>query len=618
MTATAVLFATAPAADGGPTALLPADGAPLARRLVAQLGTLGVRRATVVTRPAWADAIRAVVDDGGGGADVVVSDDLAGDLAAAAVVARRTHGTLVVARADLLVHREALAGLLGNPGVVTGILSTGSARSGRWAFRTRSLRGRVVAASSPYHRVRRPNHHFLGVLKVDARDLAAFADAAARLGELTAVHAADVEPDGAWAAELARKVGDWRRWLWQVAEEERTGVLPAGDEAPEHPPVSEEDEATLAVRERISREDAPAMLLVGLVRSGVHVGNAYLRGFFHARPASREAAAEAEAELAERDEDKIALDSAVKAADGFFTTFFVSPYSRYIARWCARHGLTPNQMTTVSMAMGVVAAALFALGSRPGLVGGAVVLQAAFTIDCVDGQLARYTRQFSKLGAWLDSIFDRGKEYVVYVGLALGASRGFGDDVWTLAVAALALQTARHQVDFAWGATRQQAIAALPHLPLEQPDELSAPAPAPVARTAAAPATASAPRPRPPAPAPDVVARPAAPTTPTAVADVPEPSTADLLPGDEEVPPPPRGVPGLARRGVAVITGLERWTATRWAKRIFSLPIGERFALISVTAALWDPRTTFTALLVWGGAAAVYQVGGRLLRSVAR
>ena len=406
-----------------------------------------------MTRPAWAAEVRAALDDGAGRAEVVASDDLAGDLAATADLARRAPGTLVVARADLLVHREALAGLLANPGVVTGILSTGSARSGRWAFRTRSLRGRVVAASSPYHRVRRPNHHFLGVLKVDARDLAAFADAAERLGALSAVRAADVEPDGAWAAELARKVGDWRRWLWQLAEEERTGVLPPGDEAPEHPPVSEEDEVLLAVRERISREDAPAMLLVGLVRSGVHVGNAYLRGFFHARPASRAAAAEAEAELAERDEDKTALDSAVKAADGFFTTFFVSPYSRYIARWCARHGLTPNQMTTVSMGMGLVAAALFALGSRPGLVGGAVVLQAAFTIDCVDGQLARYTRQFSKLGAWLDSIFDRGKEYVVYVGLALGATRGFGDDVWTLAVAALALQTARHQVDFA-GAPR--------------------------------------------------------------------------------------------------------------------------------------------------------------------
>ncbi|MEU6285715.1 hypothetical protein, partial [Streptomyces sp. NPDC047028] len=26
--------------------------------------------------------------------------------------------------------------------------------------------------------------------------------------------------------------------------------------------------------------------------------------------------------------------------DGFFTTFCISPYSRYLARWCARRGLT--------------------------------------------------------------------------------------------------------------------------------------------------------------------------------------------------------------------------------------------------------------------------------------
>ena len=50
------------------------------------------------------------------------------------------------------------------------------------------------------------------------------------------------------------------------------------------------------------------------------------------------------------------------------------------------------------------------------MVAGAVLLQLAFTFDCVDGQLARYTRQFSKLGAWLDSIFDRTKEYVVFAG----------------------------------------------------------------------------------------------------------------------------------------------------------------------------------------------------------
>ena len=37
----------------------------------------------------------------------------------------------------------------------------------------------------------------------------------------------------------------------------------------------------------------------------------------------------------EHDEDAELLSSAVKASDGFFTTFFVSPYSKYVARWAA-------------------------------------------------------------------------------------------------------------------------------------------------------------------------------------------------------------------------------------------------------------------------------------------
>ena len=43
-----------------------------------------------------------------------------------------------------------------------------------------------------------------------------------------------------------------------------------------------------------------------------------------------------------------------------------------------------------------MAALAFASGRDAGLVAGAVLLQIAFTADCVDGQLARYTWQFSK------------------------------------------------------------------------------------------------------------------------------------------------------------------------------------------------------------------------------
>jgi len=73
----------------------------------------------------------------------------------------------------------------------------------------------------------------------------------------------------------------------------------------------------------------------------------------------------------------------------------------------------------------------------------------SFVLDCTDGQLARYALKYSTLGAWLDATFDRAKEYAYYAGLALGAARG-GDDVWALALAAMAVQTVRHMVDFAY------------------------------------------------------------------------------------------------------------------------------------------------------------------------
>ena len=94
------------------------------------------------------------------------------------------------------------------------------------------------------------------------------------------------------------------------------------------------------------------------------------------------------------------------------------------------------------------------------MIAGAILLQLAFTFDCVDGQLARYTRTFTKLGAWLDSIFDRTKEYAVFAGLAIGASQT-GDDVWLLAGAALTLQVMRHSIDFSYPAAQHQAMGAV-------------------------------------------------------------------------------------------------------------------------------------------------------------
>jgi hypothetical protein len=224
-------------------------------------------------------------------------------------------------------------------------------------------------------------------------------------------------------------------------------------------------------------------------------------------------------------------------------------------------------VTSISMAIAVVAAVWFAAGTRGGMVLGAVLLYLAFVLDCVDGQLARYTRQFSTLGGWLDATFDRAKEYVVYAGLAVGSTAAavgspvHGGDVWPLAVAALIVQTVRHMIDFSFSAAKQGLPPApRPVLPLDDPaDAWHPPAAGPVGTAA-----------------------------------------------------------GLGRLVMILSSRTEKIPGLHWAKKIVILPIGERFALICLTAAIWNARVTFLALLVWGCLAAAYTLTGRVLRSLAR
>ncbi|MFI1101665.1 DUF5941 domain-containing protein [Streptomyces melanogenes] len=175
-------------------------------------------------------------------------------------------------------------------------------------------------------------------------------------------------------------------------------------------------------------------------------------------PAGPEAAFTARRAVDAVDDEAVRLRTAVKSRDGFFTTFFISPYSRYLARWCARRGLTPNQVTTASLLTALIAAGCAATGTRGGFVAAGVLLLFSFVLDCTDGQLARYSLQYSTLGAWLDATFDRAKEYAYYAGLALGAARG-GDDVWALALGAMVLQTCRHVVDFSFNEANHDATA---------------------------------------------------------------------------------------------------------------------------------------------------------------
>ncbi|MFD2082079.1 Phosphatidylglycerophosphate synthase [Actinopolymorpha cephalotaxi] len=200
---------------------------------------------------------------------------------------------------------------------------------------------------------------------------------------------------------------------------------------PDAPPVDIARVAdALAARVTVARTD-PAPLVAGIAES----------------PQER-AALEARARAV--DEESYRLKSAVKAEDTAFTTFFVRSYSGYAARWFARLGLGPNHVTILSLIVALGAAATVATGTRSSYVLGALLFHAAFSLDCIDGDLARYTVSFSKLGARMDLTFDRVKEYALFAGLAIGAARDGDPHIWWLAAAAMAFQTVRHQMHAAY------------------------------------------------------------------------------------------------------------------------------------------------------------------------
>ncbi|MGH8823990.1 MAG: CDP-alcohol phosphatidyltransferase family protein [Jiangellaceae bacterium] len=155
------------------------------------------------------------------------------------------------------------------------------------------------------------------------------------------------------------------------------------------------------------------------------------------------------------DEHRLRMAASARSDDGFYSTFVLRRLSRHLTAGALRLGLRPDTVTVLSLLIGLAAAVCFGIGERWALVAGAVLLQVSLVVDCVDGEVARYTRRYSAFGAWLDGVSDRVKEFAVYAGLAGGAARS-GANLWLLAGVTMALLVVRHHVDFGF-AIRQQA-----------------------------------------------------------------------------------------------------------------------------------------------------------------
>lgn len=86
------------------------------------------------------------------------------------------------------------------------------------------------------------------------------------------------------------------------------------------------------------------------------------------------------------------------------------------ADWLIRHNITPNALTIVGLAAGIIAAIVIALGF---LVAGGVLILIAGFIDMLDGAVARRGHGTTNRGATMDSIADRYVDSFLLLGLGV-------------------------------------------------------------------------------------------------------------------------------------------------------------------------------------------------------
>jgi phosphatidylglycerophosphate synthase len=135
--------------------------------------------------------------------------------------------------------------------------------------------------------------------------------------------------------------------------------------------------------------------------------------------------------------ERRSLRSAIKTPDTWWPTLFSGPVAnRLVGLVRDLDGVTPNRITAISLAVGLLNGALYAVGTYPSTLLAGLVVQLSFILDCADGQLSRVRATNSLYGFYIDKIADRLKVIAVFFGIAAGVERSSGSFLgWRLAAA---------------------------------------------------------------------------------------------------------------------------------------------------------------------------------------
>ncbi|MFD8962972.1 CDP-alcohol phosphatidyltransferase family protein, partial [Streptomyces anulatus] len=104
---------------------------------------------------------------------------------------------------------------------------------------------------------------------------------------------------------------------------------------------------------------------------------------------------------------------------------YMREISLRVDRYLVNTRVTPNQVTYVMTLAGALAAPALLVPGVWGAVLGVVMVQLYLLFDCVDGELARWKKQYSLSGVYLDRVAAYLCDAAVLVGLGLRAA-----DIW--------------------------------------------------------------------------------------------------------------------------------------------------------------------------------------------
>ncbi|MET9554606.1 CDP-alcohol phosphatidyltransferase family protein [Streptomyces sp. NPDC006645] len=144
---------------------------------------------------------------------------------------------------------------------------------------------------------------------------------------------------------------------------------------------------------------------------------------------------------------------------------YMREISLRVDRYLVNTSVTPNQITYVMTVAGALALPALLVPGIAGAVLGVLAVQLYLLLDCVDGEIARWKKQYSMTGVYLDRVAAYLCDAAVLVGFGLRAADLWGtgriDWLWAFlgTLAALGAIMIKAETDLVGVARHQQGLA---------------------------------------------------------------------------------------------------------------------------------------------------------------